>query len=94
MCYDVGMTTQIAIRDLRNDVSEVVRRAEAGEDFVVTVQGRPAARLVGVDPRPTTMPSSVLAVALSKVPVDPTWAAELRADQNETTDDVDDAWPV
>lgn len=87
------VATQIAIRDLRNDVSDVVRRAEAGEVFVVTVQGRPAARLVGVDPRPRTMPSSVLAAALSRIPVDLTWAAD-EADQIQTTDDIDDPWPV
>lgn len=32
-------------RELRNQVSEVLRRAEAGERFVVTVGGRPVAEL-------------------------------------------------
>ena len=32
-------------RELRNHVSDVLRRAEAGERFVVTVGGRPVAEL-------------------------------------------------
>jgi len=32
-------------RELRNNVSEVLRRAEAGERIVVTVDGRPVAEL-------------------------------------------------
>lgn len=32
-------------RDLRNNISEVLRAAEAGERFVVTVGGRPVATL-------------------------------------------------
>ena len=32
-------------KELRNNVGEVLRRAEAGEEFTVTVSGRPVARL-------------------------------------------------
>ncbi len=32
-------------RELRNDVARVLREAEAGTEFVVTVRGRPVARL-------------------------------------------------
>jgi prevent-host-death family protein len=32
-------------KELRNNVSDVLRRAEAGEEFTVTVAGRPVARL-------------------------------------------------
>ena len=35
-------------RELRNNVSDVLRRAEAGEDFEITVDGRPVARLSGI----------------------------------------------
>ncbi len=37
--------TTIPQKDLRNNVAEVLRRAEAGEEFTVTVSGRPVARL-------------------------------------------------
>ena len=32
-------------KELRNNVGEVLRRAQAGEEFTVTVAGRPVARL-------------------------------------------------
>jgi prevent-host-death family protein len=32
-------------KELRNNVGDVLRRAEAGEEFTVTVAGRPVARL-------------------------------------------------
>jgi prevent-host-death family protein len=32
-------------KELRNNVSEVLRRAEAGEEFTITVAGRPVAQL-------------------------------------------------
>lgn len=37
--------TTIAQRELRNQISEILRRAEAGERFTVTVSGRPVAEL-------------------------------------------------
>jgi prevent-host-death family protein len=38
-------------KELRNNVGEVLRRAEAGEEFTVTVSGRPVARLGPIRPR-------------------------------------------
>lgn len=32
-------------KELRNNISEVLRRAEAGEEFTITVAGRDVARL-------------------------------------------------
>ena len=32
-------------KELRNNVAEVLRRAEAGEEFTITVAGRPVAEL-------------------------------------------------
>jgi prevent-host-death family protein len=37
--------TVIPQRTLRNDVADVLRRAEAGEQFTITVSGRPVAQL-------------------------------------------------
>jgi prevent-host-death family protein len=37
--------TTIPQKELRNNVAEVLRRAEAGEEFTVTVAGRPVAQL-------------------------------------------------
>jgi len=50
MRYDWTMTT-IPQRELRNRVSDVLRRAEQGEQFVITVDGRPVAELGPHRPR-------------------------------------------
>ncbi len=36
---------EIAQRELRNDVARVLREAEGGATFTITVRGRPVARL-------------------------------------------------
>jgi prevent-host-death family protein len=38
-------------KELRNNVGEVLRRAEAGEEFTVTVAGRPVALVGPTRPR-------------------------------------------
>jgi prevent-host-death family protein len=44
---------RVGIRELRNDVAAVVRRAAAGERIVVTVDGRPTAQLGPIEPAGT-----------------------------------------
>lgn len=44
------METSVGLRELRQDASELVRRVEQGEQFVITVSGRPSARLVPAGP--------------------------------------------
>lgn len=36
----------VGLRELRQNASELVRRVENGEEIVITVSGRPSARLV------------------------------------------------
>jgi prevent-host-death family protein len=43
-CYVREMTT-IPQKELRNNLSDVLRRAEAGQEFTITVAGRPVATL-------------------------------------------------
>ena len=40
---------QVAVRELKDRLSELLRRAEAGEEIVVTSHGRPVARLGPVE---------------------------------------------
>lgn len=40
----------VGIRELRQDASGLVRRAQAGEEIMITVSGRPSARLVPPGP--------------------------------------------
>ncbi len=44
MCYSQSMD-RIALRELRNQASRVVRRARAGERLIITVDGVPAAEI-------------------------------------------------
>ncbi len=47
----VAPVPTIPQKELRNNVGEVLRRAEAGEEFTVTVAGRPVAHLGPTRPR-------------------------------------------
>lgn len=54
-------------RELRNDISSILRRAEAGEEFEITVDGRPVARLSGIGARRRFVPAEEF-VALFTIP--------------------------
>lgn len=46
MCYSRAVEAErVGIRELRNNASKVVRRAQAGDRIVITVDGVPAARI-------------------------------------------------
>ena len=73
------MATRIPLRELKNQCSAIVRRAEAGEEFEVTVDGRPCARLVGfapVGPR-ARVPVEDLLAGLGDLPADATLRDEV-----------------
>jgi prevent-host-death family protein len=81
--------TEIPLRELRNHASEVVRRAGDGEELEVTVNGRPVARLVPLQRRPTFLPLRELLAH----PADPAMLDDinnLRGD--DTMEDVQDPW--
>ncbi|MDP9435422.1 MAG: type II toxin-antitoxin system prevent-host-death family antitoxin [Actinomycetota bacterium] len=42
---------RVGLRELRQQASDLVRRVQAGEEVLITVAGRPSARLVPVGPR-------------------------------------------
>lgn len=42
------MSTKVAVSEAKGQLTELVRRAEAGEDVVLTRHGQPAVRLVAV----------------------------------------------
>lgn len=50
---------QIPQKELRNSVGDVLRRAEAGEEFTITVSGRAVARLGPIRAR-TWVPAAKL----------------------------------
>lgn len=79
-------TTEVSSRELRADVSAVLRRVEEGEELTVTVGGRPVARLTPLRRRPRTIPTATLLAALDRVSADPELAHELADQLPHTTD--------
>jgi prevent-host-death family protein len=81
----------IAQRDLRNDVGSVLRDAEAGTTFTVTVRGRPVAQLGPLDspaaPRVEVDRETIRSILATPVDSD-AWQAYL--DGAEAP--VDDPW--
>ena len=75
----------IAQRALRNEISDVLRRAEAGERFVITVNGRSVAQLGPCEPRYWVAADTVR--ALLTTPTDPGLLDDLRAAHPEGTRD-------
>jgi prevent-host-death family protein len=75
----------VSVRDLRNNVSGILRRVERGERLRVTVHGRPVAELVPLA-RPRFMPWDEFMAGLTQA--DPDLARELRELVPDTTDDL------
>lgn len=66
-------------RELRNDVSAILREVEAGTEFTVTVRGRAVAKVVPIDetPKPRRDVDRETLRRLLATPVDDQWAADL-----------------
>ncbi|MGI9187065.1 MAG: type II toxin-antitoxin system Phd/YefM family antitoxin [Gaiellales bacterium] len=78
-------------RELRNNCSDVLRRAEAGENFEITVDGRPVARLTGIATRRQFVPVEDF-MRLFATPMHPDWES-FKADVNEGIDfDIHDPY--
>jgi prevent-host-death family protein len=79
---------EVASRELRNDTRGLLRRVEAGEDVVITVDGRRVAGLRPVGARPRWMASADFVHRFSGHQADPTLAEELQVLAPDTTDDL------
>jgi prevent-host-death family protein len=79
-------------RELRNNVGEVLRAAEAGDTFTITVRGRPVARLgpahSGAEPRLEVDRATIR--RLLALPID----AQLADDLEGVEEPLDDPWPA
>jgi prevent-host-death family protein len=78
----------IPARELRNDVSAVLRRVEAGEHLRVTVSGRPVADLAPLPRRPRSIAWDDLVRDGHRWRADPELAWELADLLPGTTDDL------
>jgi prevent-host-death family protein len=80
------MESAVSARELRNSMADVLRRVEAGESLVVTVDRRPVARLVPLPARQTWVPRARADAAL--VQADAQLAADLAEALPDTIDDL------
>jgi prevent-host-death family protein len=79
---------EVASRELRNDTRGVLRRVEAGEDVVITVDGRPVAVLRPIGSRPRWISRRDFVHRFSGRQADPAMAEDLRELTADTTDDL------
>ncbi|HVA22265.1 MAG TPA: type II toxin-antitoxin system prevent-host-death family antitoxin [Candidatus Micrarchaeia archaeon] len=80
--------TDIPARELRNDVSAVLRRVERGEHLRVTGSGRPVAELLPLPTRPTSMAWGAFVRDRDRWHADPGLARVLADLLPGTTDDL------
>jgi prevent-host-death family protein len=79
-------------RELRNNISEVLRRAERGERLVVTVGGRPVAELGPISAKVDFASPEQLNALLAATPVDAGWGAALAAERAADREAHPDPW--
>lgn len=89
--YGPVVMDDVPARDLRNDVSAILRRVEAGEHLRITFSGRPVAHLLPLPDRPTSLPWKDFLRRLEGRRADPGLSVELAGMLPDTTDDLD--WP-
>ncbi|MFV2040108.1 MAG: type II toxin-antitoxin system Phd/YefM family antitoxin [Acidimicrobiales bacterium] len=64
----MNTTGSVGVRELRNQVAAVVRRAGAGDRIVVTVDGRPVAQLTPLEPVGAVSLADLVAAGLVEPP--------------------------
>jgi prevent-host-death family protein len=79
---------EVASRELRNDTRGLLRRVEAGEDVVITVDGRPVAVLRPIGHRRRWLSRSEFVHRISGRQADPGLAEDLHKLAPDTTDDL------
>ncbi|HEX3518044.1 MAG TPA: type II toxin-antitoxin system prevent-host-death family antitoxin [Solirubrobacteraceae bacterium] len=77
---------------LRNDIAAVLRRAEQGERFTVTVSGRPIAELGPLPGARALARPERLAAILAETPPDPGFPEDLRRMRQEDEEASHDPW--
>jgi prevent-host-death family protein len=88
------LARSIPQRELRNNIGAILREAEAGTEFTITVRGRPVARLGPPgQPRARTVDVGVETVRgmLSGTPVDDRFGSDLE-EMRRIEEPVNDPW--
>jgi prevent-host-death family protein len=81
------LSASISVRDLRNTVSEVLRRVESGERLTVTVNRRPVAEIVPLRRRRTVPAAEARSIACRHA-ADSRLLVDVRGLLSDTTDDT------
>jgi prevent-host-death family protein len=79
---------EVASRELRNNTRGVLDRVAAGEEVVITVDGRPVAKLLPLARRTQWMPKAQFIRDVLSHPADAGLTGELRDLLPDTTDDL------
>lgn len=77
-------------RELRNHSGEILRQAESGEQFTITVEGRPVAVLGPYQKRQWVPREELLRILRTQSP-DPTLLEDIR-EVGGTVGELDDPW--
>jgi prevent-host-death family protein len=81
--------SEVALRELRNNAAGVLRRAQAGEQIVITTRGKPVASLKAVEqPRRRWLPRTELLQRLKVAQADAGLREDLARLAGETTEDL------
>jgi prevent-host-death family protein len=82
--------SEVALRELRNNAAGVLRRAQAGEQIVITSRGKPVASLDALEhSRRRWLPRSELVERLAVAQADPGLREDLARLAADTTEDLD-----
>jgi len=87
MCYDRRMQRTVSVRELRNDVSRILRDVETSGPVTVTVDRRPVAELVPLH-RPRNATFARAAAIAERHAADRRLLTDLRVAVTDTTDDL------
>ncbi len=80
----------IAQRELRNHSGEILRQVESGEQFTITVEGRPVA-VLGPYQKRQWVPREELLKILRVQPPDPSLLEDIKG-MGGTVGELDDPW--
>jgi prevent-host-death family protein len=86
---------KIPQRELRNNVGGILREAEGGTEFTITVRGRAVARLGPLDEnerRRVNVPTDALRARLEATPIDAGYATDVSR-LRELEAPAEDPWP-
>jgi antitoxin (DNA-binding transcriptional repressor) of toxin-antitoxin stability system len=81
--------SEVGLRELRNNAASVLRRAQAGEQIVITTRGKPVASLNLIEqPRRRWLPRTELLKRLQVARADAGLREDLSRLAGETTEDL------